>query len=577
MIITDEKAFRDVEKEGFRRYCKALRPEFTIPSRVTIRRDCLALFEQEKQKLKRVLKGQRVCLTTDTWSSNQNINYMCLTAHWIDEAWVLHKRILNLCTIANHKGETIGQAIEGCLKEWGLHKIFTITVDNASTNDSAIKYIVRKTKNSSGTILKHDFLHLRCSAHILNLILQDGMKELDESIIKIRNAVRYVRSSPTRLLNFKKCIEMEEIQYKGLVGLDVETRWNSTYVMLAAAEKFERAFAKMIGEDYKYLTYFEDGDEKKKKLLGPPMDEDFDKARCLLKFLELFYLVTLKFSSTLSVTSNLFFHELIALQDKLTELSSSEDVMFRDMSLRMKSKFIKYWVNVQNLNPLLYVAVVLDPRYKLKYVKFSFEDLYDENHAGQLTDNVEKVMNRLYDQYLVDSEISGLGKGSSTCQEGTGFAGSMHLTEKDPTKLRQLRFVRAMEERDSSGGKSECVKYLASPCEKSSDDFDILLWWKLNSSIYPVLAHVARDVLAIPVSTVASESTFSTSGRIVDPSRTKLAPRMVEALVYTQNWLRSKSFTADLEVDSLEAHLNPVEEQANGNMLCLLLDYILDV
>ena len=40
--------------------------------------------------------------------------------------------------------------------------------------------------------------------------------------------------------------------------------------------------------------------------------------------------------------------------------------------------------------------------------------------------------------------------------------------------------------------------------------FDILLWWKANSSKYPILSQITRDVLAISVSTIASESAFST-------------------------------------------------------------------
>lgn len=49
---------------------------------------------------------------------------------------------------------------------------------------------------------------------------------------------------------------------------------------------------------------------------------------------------------------------------------------------------------------------------------------------------------------------------------------------------------------------------------------------------------MARDVLAIPITTVASESAFSTGGRILDDFRTSLTPFMLEALVCTQNWLR---------------------------------------
>jgi hypothetical protein len=53
-----------------------------------------------------------------------------------------------------------------------------------------------------------------------------------------------------------------------------------------------------------------------------------------------------------------------------------------------------------------------------------------------------------------------------------------------------------------------------------------------------VLAHLARDALAIPISSVASESAFSTSGRILDDFRTSLTPFMLEALVCGQDWLR---------------------------------------
>jgi hAT family C-terminal dimerisation region len=67
--------------------------------------------------------------------------------------------------------------------------------------------------------------------------------------------------------------------------------------------------------------------------------------------------------------------------------------------------------------------------------------------------------------------------------------------------------------------KSELDQYLDDPLDETSldDDFDILTWWKLKSQIYPVMAKLTRDILAVPISTMASESTFSTSGRILSP------------------------------------------------------------
>lgn len=81
MIICDELSFRFVEGEGFVEYSKILEPRFTISSRVTIDRDCMQIYGEEKAKLKLLLKDQHVCLTSDAWTLIQNINYMCLTAH----------------------------------------------------------------------------------------------------------------------------------------------------------------------------------------------------------------------------------------------------------------------------------------------------------------------------------------------------------------------------------------------------------------------------------------------------------------------------------------------------------------
>ncbi|KAI8533953.1 hypothetical protein RHMOL_Rhmol10G0050800 [Rhododendron molle] len=81
---------RFVEGIGFKRFCRVLQPQFdNIPTRTTVARDIDAIYINERGKLKKLLKGCRVCLTTDTWTSIQNLNYMCLTAHFIDDNWKL--------------------------------------------------------------------------------------------------------------------------------------------------------------------------------------------------------------------------------------------------------------------------------------------------------------------------------------------------------------------------------------------------------------------------------------------------------------------------------------------------------
>jgi hypothetical protein len=91
-LILYELPFSHVGSEGFTLFVNGLEPRFNMPSRVTIQRDCLKLYEEEKVYLKALMSGQRICLTTDTWTSIQNLNYMCVTAHFIDCDSVLHKK-----------------------------------------------------------------------------------------------------------------------------------------------------------------------------------------------------------------------------------------------------------------------------------------------------------------------------------------------------------------------------------------------------------------------------------------------------------------------------------------------------
>ncbi|KAJ3684715.1 hypothetical protein LUZ61_013879 [Rhynchospora tenuis] len=96
------------------------------------------------------------------------------------------------------------------------------------------------------------------------------------------------------------------------------------------------------------------------------------------------------------------------------------------------------------------------------------------------------------------------------------------------------------EKKTSDPVKSELEQYLTEPLDHTAleEDFDILAWWKLKVSQYPVLSRLARDILAVPASTVASESTFSTSGRTLSVVRNTLNDESIEALICAQDWLR---------------------------------------
>ena len=76
---------------------------------------------------------------------------------------------------------------------------------------------------------------MRCIAHVLNLVVNDGLKDMDESIVKVKDCVRYIRNSPQRLYKFKELAALVGIESQKSLCLDVPTRWNSTFLMLETA------------------------------------------------------------------------------------------------------------------------------------------------------------------------------------------------------------------------------------------------------------------------------------------------------------------------------------------------------
>ncbi|KAM6587792.1 zinc finger BED domain-containing protein RICESLEEPER 2-like [Cannabis sativa] len=140
----------------------------------------------------------------------------------------------------------------------GISKVFAVKVDNASSNDVALRKLKGHLLEKDNTFpLNGEIFHMRCSTYILNSIVSDGLKELNEAISSIRNAVRYVRSSPARMKRFKESCMDANIDTKALLCLDVAARWNSTYMMLEAAIKFKKAFDNLEG-DANYTRYFDE-------------------------------------------------------------------------------------------------------------------------------------------------------------------------------------------------------------------------------------------------------------------------------------------------------------------------------
>ncbi|KAG2396808.1 uncharacterized protein HKW66_Vig0230830 [Vigna angularis] len=109
--------------------------------------------------------------------------------------------------------------------------------------------------------------------------------------------------------------------------------------------------------------------------------------------------------------------------------------------------------------------------------------------------------------------------------------------------------------------KLELDYYLEEPTLPDSDEeFDILIWWKTNGLKYSILQMIARDFLAIPILTVASESSFSIGGRFLTSHRSRLHPNTLESLMCVQDWLWSDiQGSSKLKMDNIK--LNTILEE----------------
>ena len=95
-IILHEYPLSIVDHYGFRKFIATLQPLFKMVSRNTIKSDVLKIYDVEKKKTYMLLEqlNSRIAITTDMWSSTQKKGFMAITAHFVDESWLLQSRIL---------------------------------------------------------------------------------------------------------------------------------------------------------------------------------------------------------------------------------------------------------------------------------------------------------------------------------------------------------------------------------------------------------------------------------------------------------------------------------------------------
>ena len=123
LTVKIDAPFTLLDHPQFKKFCNYLvQGEAGIPSRHSRRRGMEKLFEDERDKVRELLRPiERVSLTTDTWTTTNNVAILGITIHWIDDMWRLHEQVLAVEELGvSHQGIILAEVVYRVLEEYDL-------------------------------------------------------------------------------------------------------------------------------------------------------------------------------------------------------------------------------------------------------------------------------------------------------------------------------------------------------------------------------------------------------------------------------------------------------------------------
>lgn len=497
-IVDAGLPFSTVENSYFKHMISTCDSNIKVPCRTTVSKHVIEMQKAQEVSMKDKLKDipGMVNVTTDAWSSRVYKGYLSITIHWVDKDWCLRNVLLDFVRFPTpHNGETTSNVLFELLSYWNIiGSVKAITTDNASDMCTAMAKLIDKMNIKNNTNRRVCDMHVRCIAHVVNLAVKDCLNDVHQEINSVRSLLSAIRCSVKR----RDAYEHAERQLGltvSLPSLDVPTRWSSTFNMIKNAYK-ARSILNTITSKVNDLRSY------------AVTNEVWMRASTICTFLESAASLTECQSgssyATLSVTEKAF----RALLSKCNTIMDSNDPLLKKIAEKMANKLLKY----ESLlcNDMAKLAQVLDPR-------FGSDILEDSDILRR------HVVLPPADQQSEEAPVDEPHNAS-----GTNFMQSI---------LREDSLHNCYDD--------EILSFLRATAlgDKRADPFE---WWRSNEHRYPNVALVARDILAIPASSVCSEECFSVAGNLVDAHRTRLSDESIRSTMLLRAWSRlSRSITGE--------------------------------
>ncbi|MCM0158343.1 hypothetical protein [Candidatus Nardonella dryophthoridicola] len=163
MIVKEFQPYSIVEDKEFKIFVKMLCPGYNLPSRKTISDSLIPqTFNKIRASIKeKVKRAYALCITTDSWTSINNENFIAITAHWLDDTdgttLTLCSHLLDCIVYSDrHTAVNLCEFLQQKFEEWEIqNKIIAVVSDNAHNIVAAIRL--------------GNWRNLGCFAHTVNL------------------------------------------------------------------------------------------------------------------------------------------------------------------------------------------------------------------------------------------------------------------------------------------------------------------------------------------------------------------------------------------------------------------------
>ncbi|KAG8500584.1 hypothetical protein CXB51_004492 [Gossypium anomalum] len=196
-------------------------------------------------------------------------------------------------------------------------------------------------------------------------------------------------------------------------------------------------------------------------------------------------------------------------------------------------------------------AAILDPRYKLNDVQYCFTTIFGI-HTSDFVETILSNLRLLFDEYVKKSKSSSSSLARSSNVSDKNLADS----SLDEHNVNSADFGGYFDESDdykwylnessTVSEKSQLDIYLEKPEFELNSQIDVLDYWSKISIRYNELSLLARDLLAILISTIAFESAFSMGKKVITPLRSSFKPKTVQAVVCLDDCMRAKGFSTKI-------------------------------